>query len=434
MGRANRRRWLVVWVAAAFLGGGLAACGGSGSAGGADTGGGEAPSSPDWDAPSTAVLRPGVVGLPGDGSTAAVDLTADGLRLTGTPPALQPGQVLVLPDGESPLRSVVSTAALPDGSLRVQTTAAHLEDVVQSGALRIHRHLTQEDLGQPVLAEGVTLTDAPAGSRGIHQSFDYQFQRTRIGSPVMVEVSGVVHVTLDTVNDFIFDANGDFQEAIFEVRAHATADLNVTAKARFQLLNETIPYAVYPGMRLPVPGYPLLWYIPEMALALNVTGQGEVGVTVLPSATFNAVAGVRFGRDTNFTAQPYGSLDLTGALGADQPNFWAQFKLTVVPAQTIFTCKLMGLAGPTMKLNAPSLEASWNESYDLSNPRSDVVLRSASKLVVGAGAGVLGTVVSSLVRVPAFEITAFEEYREIARKTFQPGSVETTVNRAGGAQ
>jgi hypothetical protein len=389
---------------------------------------------PAWDAPSTAMLRSNVVTVPDDGVTVVSNVTDDGFTLAGSMVPLQVDQVVVTAAGGGLMRKIVSVTALADGSRQVTTLPATLEDVIHSGALRIHHSISAEDLAQAniTLAPGVTL-DLPRNRATRASDFEHTFtlNKLQVGGAFQVEATGALDIKIDIITDFEFDDAGVFQRAIYFSRITTKTDLNLEFKRRFESPTLEVPYGSIDLQSIPIPSLPGMAIKPKFSMAFTIEGECEAAITVSPSVQMTAASGLEFARANGFAPQPVGSFTIDGTWNSQQHNFFAQAKVTIVPVQ-VKVAFLIGPiigpgVGPALKVDVPGVEFAWNEVLNTAEPKSDLTLSSVIKATISADAGALANLLSSLAHVPQFEKTLFEDRHILAIKTFRPGEADITL-------
>lgn len=386
------KTWLVILLPLLVLA--LAGCGGGGSSaiGGGGGGNGEA-------------VIPATTKVLSDTTVAAISgISPDKATITfsaSTPDiaGLQSGDHLVLgvtpatPDGL--LRKITGVQQNPDGSVTLQTEAAALEEVVQSGSVSATVPLSLDNLAAPPeLAEGVTLEPAAAaktakavnleGSTGMTLKlkdvvlYDHDGDKNTKGDRVTVngEISLKTSMKMDidiadhTLKTFTFSAGIDQKSSLY-LAAGAYVDFD-TDKTKIKLNKAPIVFS-----------NTTIWigYVPVVvtcALDFYVGADGEIsiGTSTQVTQSLGYTGGLRYAnKQWSPINEPHAEY------GFQPPTVDAAAEIRCY-LQPELSAKLYGLAGPAINLQAYALlqvaplETPWWKLYAgfQANAKADITL------------------------------------------------------------
>lgn len=395
----NRRGFL--WLSSTSLLS-LAGCGGGGGGG---------------NSVLPALLQPEAVLLPRDGSVQVVGRTATSLTLTGSVPALTPGQVLIGTLGEGFLLRVLSSASDGAGGVVVQTEQASLEDAFRQLDLRLPEEFdpagfvdtTPDDPDIQFLPPGRSRLDNTS------REFKIVLSKTVLAG---TKDNGVVCEGAITfkfkVDSQILIKDGRLQTYRYVPTTEIKSGFKVVisqklasspGRVKLKTLQGPILYlvAVVGGVPVPIP------YVPVLEIFFNREGKFEVGFE-LPQSLVTLQAGFVYTPATG--AVPVSSRRLS--MNPLNFNQITTFKCAVGPGADL-SLRLLGMAGPYLKA----------DSY------ADMELKSQSSpqgISVKTGLGVKASVGSYLViREKTFiqrEFPDLIEVRENLYDNFYPSGEE----------
>lgn len=243
---------------------------------------------------------------------------------------LEPGDVMVgepVDGAPGGFLRVVSGVTENGAGVVVETVDATIEDAIQDGAVSVQIPLSQDDIQESSLTEGVELVMLPAGADQL--SFTYLIDR------VLYEENGaqiIAKGSLSFKQDFNFDISirrWKLQNLSFYITAEETAQLSIEstlskeAEGKIELATHKFkPITLWIGI-VPVV------LTPELTVYVGFNGEVSVGVTTGVTQVATAKAGLMYGNsrwspiygfDNDFDYTPptlTGDLSLKGFVGVE---------------------------------------------------------------------------------------------------------------------
>ncbi|MEI7833630.1 MAG: hypothetical protein WCJ56_10585 [bacterium] len=360
-------------------------------------------------------LKSTVAVLPTDGSVTVSNVTETNLILTGGS-APVPGQVLVSTKDAGWMRKVTGVATQPNGSWLVTTIPATLEDVVQSGSIRVHGSLLPEDVAQSTLAPGVTLQPR------FRAPYQYTFTMNNYALGGGATGSGVINLNVDYVADYDFSNDGHLSHALIKITLSGLSAMDVKFSDAFQSNGSNTTYATFQWAPIPITGTPLV-FTPSLSLSNAMVGNCEAHVTVQPVVSCNGFGQLEITRlaDGSYTVSHDGNMTYSGSFKPTQANAFCKANFELDPIILKFDFKLQNVPGPTFYCNAPGFSVLWNATLDANSPISVLALSAKNSLTLDVPGGTFAQWAAGLGSQPA-SYTLVNRTDGLANKTFNPGN------------
>lgn len=329
------------------------------------------------------------------------EVTDNSIILSGMPPDIQVGAVLVSGVGMGLLRRVESTERNPNGTVLVHTSQATLEDVFEEAQITLERDLRFDDWDsfEPAIA-GVTLTkrEAPEKAGG---RIDVNLPDTNLtlsleerdsSSDIAVRVSGSIALKTGFFLDLkVGRANSivpRLEHFLFEPRLTVDGSLGIEVVKRVEFLE----FKKFLGRRSGKPitvfvaGIPVIFH-PVLDIFLRITGTFEAGLQLTPTASLHVKGGLEYSPADGW--RNYRTIESSFDF-SPVPRFLFAFEGRVSPASQDLSLLIYDVAGPFARLDLPYFSARLERKVFPPPPQWEFSIEAGVTGSIGAKVDVLG--------------------------------------------
>jgi hypothetical protein len=378
------------------------------------------------------VVKPNVVVLPEDGSVTVNGLTDTGLTLSGTPPAVQPGQVIVSGQGAGLMRRVTAVTA-SGTSLALTTQDAGFADVFKSANISYRQSMNAADIeSMQIGLDGVQI-GAASRSRDVSDSLHILIPKTSVSAKdgdtkLAIEVAADFNLGVAATGNIVVSAaNGlELLELGMAAVYNGTHSLNVTASV--PVVDKVIAYGrpiTFKPIRLgsagPVPIVLVNILFTQMSFKGNIIGGWETTA----SGTASGAVAMRLTSPVSLS-----NLTVSSSHAATGDfklaNFFASFEFEAALWELELQSTIDFVLGPKFLVDLPSFKAKLKSNLGavpgVSEASEDVEIDALFKGSVSLKAGALG------LALPESKLTLAEAKVPLfGPRNFKAGSGEVGV-------
>jgi hypothetical protein len=388
--------------------------------------------------------------LPANGTVTAT-LNGENLVLTGTPPKLSVGDVVVSPVGEGLLRKVSAVVSQGAASAEYVTTQGTLEDVFQQAHFKINQSQTPAidhiDVNPDI--PGLTITTGPR-SRDVSQDgfswpLHYTFTRSVIKSNnIDVELNGTLDGKLGIRFEWELDLLGR-KYVKLEPFFTMEGDANVTAFATVPNVNFTARLGTIVPASVVIPVGPVPVVItPDIHMNLDLNGSVQGGVKIGVQASLDASAYLQF--DSNDSDNGAHGFSWGGGVTPTftpyiNKYFTANGSLTYLKPE--IGLKMYGVVGPYSILSLPQYKFKIDivdDQLDPNNKKADVDIFATYQAGLGLRADIFWKNLFNFEKDDIFkkEVSVYHQRDDVPPgqgTSDDPGTVDVTVRgKKGGVK